>query len=781
MTTASQSLTPESLDIKLGSRSTLPYARRLGVFLVVFAVIFGAASFVVLLGLTPVEPSGRVLLSVLAINALFVGLLIFLVSREVLTLIRARRRGRAAARMHIRIVGLFGIVAAFPAIIVAIVAGITLDLGLDRIFDNRTRTIVDNSISVAQSYVQAATGAVNTHAVNMGIFLDRNRTLFNLDRRGFENLMTGQARARGLLGAYIVRQNADIVVQARVAPGQRVPPIPRDLLESARDGKPSCLTPSTQNIAACAFKLKNYGADTYIYVLATVDPTVLNSIQLMSEITDEYAVLERGRIPLQIAFALLYVGICLTILLSAIWMGLAVADRLVEPIRRLITAADEVAEGNLSVSVAPSRSEGELRSLTETFNSMTNELRTQRDEILANQEQIDSRRRFTEAVLGGVTAGIIGVSEKGLMSIANLSAFDLLKLGDDDIVGKPLDEVSPELADVVRQADQTGKSQFRKQITILRGGNEITINVQVSADKEERGPGRSYVITMDDITDLVAAQRTSAWADVARRIAHEIKNPLTPIQLSAERIRRRYGKVITTDREVFDQCTDTIIRQVADIGRMVDEFSSFARMPKPAMTEGDLRNPVKEAVFLQKVSHPEIEFDVDLGPEPINARFDERLIGQAFGNLVKNATEAMETVEYGDDEQPRIQVRYEQQRNQHVISVIDNGKGLPEQNRQRLLEPYMTTREKGTGLGLAIVGKVLEEHHGRIELLDAPDVADGGRGAMVRVTIPVLAAKTSGSEVSEEGDGGMGSADEATTQTDENAGGGSKRNGMNDE
>ena len=324
----------------------------------------------------------------------------------------------------------------------------------------------------------------------------------------------------------------------------------------------------------------------------------------------------------------------------------------------------------------------------------------------------------------------------------NSSALNLLG-GErpEDLIGKSLIEISPELAEVLQRAEEAGKPHHHEQITLLRTGRERTLNVQVSAEGQD-GSGsdatHSHVITIDDITDLVSAQRTSAWADVARRIAHEIKNPLTPIQLSAERIRRRYGKVITEDREVFDQCTDTIVRQVADIGRMVDEFSSFARMPKPSLAVGDLAQPIREAVFLLRVSNPDVEFNIDLHQDKLMAKFDSRLLGQAFGNLIKNAVEAMENVEFSDSEKPFVNVVTSQHGDHIQIDFIDNGKGLPTENRQRILEPYMTTREKGTGLGLAIVGKILEEHGGHLELLDAPQVAEGGRGAMVRVILPVV-------------------------------------------
>ena len=719
------------------SGSSLKYARRYGAAFVILVLFFGAASFLLLLGLTSVDPTENVILIVLGINAVLVTTMLVLVGREVHALLQAHKRGRAAARMHIRIVGLFAIVAAFPAIIVAVVAGITLDLGLDRIFDTRTRTIVSNSVSVAKSYVADTASTLNSNTISMAFLLSRNRSAFVLDRGAFIRFMRGQSRARGLLNASIIRSDGSVILTVDEAASQRLPSVPPALMVQAKEEKPACGGPKVRNLAGCVVKLQGLGNDHYLYTLRAVDTGVLNSIQLMEEITEEYNLLESGRLPLQIAFALLYVGICLTILLSAIWMGIAVADRLVEPIRRLITAADKVASGDLKVSVPVSRSEGELRSLATTFNQMTDELRTQRDEILDNQEQIDRRRRFTEAVLSGVTAGVIGVSAEGRLAIANSSASILLDRDADAMVGEQLSSISPELAQVLINAEKSGKRSYLEQISFNIGGRDRTLNVQVSVDHGEEGSD-SHVITIDDITDLVSAQRTSAWADVARRIAHEIKNPLTPIQLSVERIRRRYGKVITEDREVFDQCTDTIVRQVADIGRMVDEFSSFARMPKPTLVVGDLREPLREAVFLLKVSHPEIDFQVDLDDQEIVSRFDNRLLWQAFGNLVKNATEAMEGVEFAEDEQPQVQIRHSLSGEMHQIDIIDNGKGLPTENRQRLLEPYMTTRERGTGLGLAIVGKILEEHGGRIELMDAPQVASGGHGALMRIYLPVI-------------------------------------------
>jgi two-component system nitrogen regulation sensor histidine kinase NtrY len=451
---------------------------------------------------------------------------------------------------------------------------------------------------------------------------------------------------------------------------------------------------------------------------------------------NEYKSLEATRLGVQIAFGLLYLGLALVVLLSAIWLGIGFANRLVSPIRRLIDAADEIGRGNLEVRVPFRSSDGDLGALGATFNTMASELRSQRHELVAASDQIDSRRRFTEAVLAGVSAGVVGTDAGGVVTIANRGALRLLGLDQEDTLGRPVVEIVPELNDVVSAAlAETSRAEHRDQVSVVRAGRERTINVRVTT--EESGTGaHGYVITLDDITDLVTAQRSAAWADIARRIAHEIKNPLTPIQLSAERLKRRFGKGIVEGREVFDQCTDTIIRQVGDIGRMVDEFSSFARMPKPAFEERDLGEAAREAVFLMEVANPEIAFEVDLPEEPLIGRYDPRLISQAFTNLVKNATEAIAQVPAGDPITPRITVQARIEGDRNIVEIIDTGIGLPQENRHRLLEPYMTTREKGTGLGLAVVSKIIEEHGGQLDLLDSPAVAAGGRGAMVRITLP---------------------------------------------
>jgi two-component system nitrogen regulation sensor histidine kinase NtrY len=528
-----------------------------------------------------------------------------------------------------------------------------------------------------------------------------------------------------------------------------MPEPPAEAVQKAADGQPVLIEPRTSNIVGAIIKLRQI-EDAYLYTIRLVDPEVIKAREIVRANTAEYRGMEANRRTSQVAIALPYLSLTLIVVLSAIWTGIAVADRLVRPIRQLIGAADEVATGNLDVSVPVRQSDGDVASLGDTFNKMLLELKSQRNEILKAKDLVDERRRFSEAVLSGVTAGVIGVDPFGIITIVNRSAETMLTISAEASVGQNLSVLLPHVGRAFEICRSSGRPFYREQVTFYRAGAERTFNVQVTIEADDNVDGeKSYVVTVDDITDLVQAQRTSAWADVARRIAHEIKNPLTPIQLSAERIKRRYGKVITEDREVFDQCTDTIIRQVEDIGRMVDEFSAFARMPKPEMKTIDLRDALREASFLVEVSRSDISFERDFGNEPLKGTFDNRLLSQAFGNLIKNAAEAIESGDRDSDEPGVIRIRAERQGDSFRVDVIDNGKGLPHENRQRLLEPYMMTRDKGTGLGLAIVKKIVEDHGGKLELHDAPADFHEGRGAMVTVVLP--AAKVSKADASPAG------------------------------
>ena len=708
-----------------------------GLMLAGGALLCATATLFVLLGFTPIEPTSRVVITSVVVNSFFVLGLMALIGREVARLMKARTRGRAAARLHIRIVVLFSLVAITPAILVALFASITLNAGLDRWFSLRTQSIVSSSRNVGQAYMMENASYLQGQTVSMANDLERNRALYNLDRTGFAELMTRQARGRGLLGAFLVESDGKVITQADIKTEKPLPAIPPDALTKAAAGQPTLIPPGITNLVGAIIKLEAI-PDAYLYTVRAVDPKVMGAMRLMQENANEYQSMEAGRVSLQIAFAVLYIGFALIVLLAAIWTAIAVADRIVRPIRLLITAADSVASGNMDIVVPVHAVDGDVASLSRTFNKMISEIRTQRDEILEAKDEVDDRRRFIEAVLSGVTAAVIGVESDRRITIVNSSAETLMALEAPEMLGKQLSDIAPEVDQVLTEAAQRYRGDFRKQIALVRGGTVRTLSVQVTRE-EVRESGESYVITLDDITDLVIAQRSTAWGDVARRIAHEIKNPLTPIQLSAERIQRRYGKQIDeNDRAVFDQCTDTIIRQVGDIGRMVDEFSAFARMPKPTKEPSDLRSILHDAIFLREMGNNHIAFLQELGEERLEGMFDSRMLGQAFGNLIKNAVEAIEAVPSEEREERKILVRtsLDEARDRFTVDIIDNGRGLPVENRHSILEPYMTMREKGTGLGLAIVKKIIEEHGGQLELHDAPADFDQGRGAMIRVHLP---------------------------------------------
>jgi len=453
-------------------------------------------------------------------------------------------------------------VAAFPAILVAIVAGITLDLGLDRWFEIRTKKIVESSVSVARAYQNESTRVLMGNTLSMAANLDRNRRLYVLDRERFIQLLTLEARGRGLLAASLVKEDGSELVKSDIETKLEIPQIPTVALELAKRGDPVPIPNSA-----------------------------------------DYNSLEQNRLPFQLAFAILYLGVCLIVLLSAIWMGISVANRIVTPIRRLMYAAQEVSDGNLDVKVDSRQSEGDMQFLNETFNVMLADLKTQQSDLVDAKELMDQRARFIEAVLSGVSAAVVGLDANGKITIANKYALPILGFEEaEGLINDPkLSERVPELGEVFEAAIASGKPQYHEQITLIKEGRERTLNVQVTVEKEDTQT-HSFVMTLDDITDLVSAQRNTAWADVA---------------------------------------------QVGDIGKMVDEFSAFARMPVPEMSKANIKQTVRETVFLQKVGFPDIEFVMETEKGPLEMVYDNRMLSQGLINVIKNAAEAIEA--FSDD------------------------------------------------------------------------------------------------------------------------------------
>ena len=719
--------------------------RVVGFIVVLASVLMSSISFLILSGTTNIEPSATVWTVIWIVTGVLVLLVIALVVTEATLLIQARVQKHAGAGLQIRMVTMFALVAAIPAAIVAVVATIALNQGLDQWFSERTRSMVESSRLVARSYMLEHAQVLRDDVIWVATELEQAHNTFVEDRDRFERILTALAVTRSLPFTSLVNANGDTLMRAQIAVQGAYPRLPDGITTGLVEGIPAAIAPGRVNLVGSVIKLRGYD-NTYLFVARPMEAEVLEYMRLTDQNITEYREYASNRLVFQITFTIMYVGLAVVLLLAALWIGIALANRFVDPIRNLMIASNRVSGGDLDVQVPAQEGRGDLRDLSNGFNRMTMQLKSQREALLAANEMNEKRRQFTEAVVEGVSAGIIGLDPFGAVTLVNARACEMLDRDEISLMGEQIEKAMPQLAPILERTRSARRGQVRDQIQLGNETDRRTYQVQLTREgsiTESKG----YVLTFDDITDLESAQRTSAWADVARRIAHEIKNPLTPIQLSAERLRRRYGSKLEDDREVFDKCINTIVRQVGDIGRMVDEFSAFARMPEAAPSVGDLSDTIRQAVFLESVRLPEIAIDTELPTESIYAWFDSRLISQSLTNLIKNAVEAFETVDLSADWSPTILVQAQIEGNHARIAVSDNGKGWPKDNRQRLLEPYMTTREKGTGLGLAIVAKIIEQHGGIVELIDSEPDPAGRIGACVTFTLPLEAPnKTTATE-----------------------------------
>jgi two-component system nitrogen regulation sensor histidine kinase NtrY len=733
-------------SLEEGSSALNPSDRAfwIGLCLVLLSLVSAFATYIILTGLSPIAPRNEVVLTVLFLNVVLIVAMIVLLTRQIIGLARAWKQRTPGARLHIRIVALFSIIAALPTLLLAIGATVTFARSLDGWFATSTRAIVLSSRDVANAYLDEHGQVIRTDIVNMARDLDMAAGSVAGDPGRLQRLVMVQAGLRDLPSAYIIDGEGVPVIETSA--DNQLPYIvpPLSALAQAATGQVALLEPSSRTFRVGAVaRLESYPGK-YLYVTRKVSPKVIEHLQLTAQNVDEFNRLRKARGGLKIAHGLMYLMISMTALLAAIWIGLWFAGRFVAPIRRLIGAAQEVSTGNLHIELPEKRGEGDLRRLSQTFNTMTRELKNQRDALVTANEQLMERRQFMEAVLSGVSAGVIGLDSQDRITLVSRAAINLLGLSETDLVGKKLKDAIPAFANVLEEREEhTLKQRSQEEVTVFVSGEERTFAVIATRERATGGDVGS-VVTFDDVTDLVVAQRTAAWADVARRIAHEIKNPLTPIQLSAERLRRKYSKNITHDRETFDRLTTTIERQVTDLKTMVDEFAEFARMPKPEMAPNDLRHAVQEPVVLFREGHPEIHYELRIPDKPLMMSLDRRLITRAVTNLVKNASEAVEaareaSLKEDPDWKGRVETIVTPQSDRVTIEVIDNGIGLPKQNRARLLEPYVTTKgHKGTGLGLAMVLKITEQHGGTLVLEDAPPAPGRSHGALVRITLPLV-------------------------------------------
>ncbi len=718
-------------------RISKPKILRLGLTIVILSIFFGIASFSIRLGITSLDSNGTIANILLGINGVLVLAMGVLIAWHIYVLRQARLSGQAGARLHVRLVTLFSLMALLPTITVAVFASVTLKRGMDTYFSQGTRQIVENALIVAEAYVQEHGQIMGADVTAMAGDLDRAYKALTEKRFKFSQVFRQQAVLRGLPASFIVSKDKKVIASVLASSDTKyIQPSDQDF-ENARNGKLVVIPPRDTNLVRALVQLKKYDG-AFLYAYRFIDPKIIQHLKNARAGEVKYDNLEAQRNSQIYLFALMYTGLALIFLLSSFWFGLWVADRLVAPIGRLISASLDVARGDLDVVVPVHKSEGDLAAFSQSFNQMTTQLRSQRMDLVDANKKLEERRRFTEAVLSDVSAGVLSVDTNGIISLANESAETMVGSKSVSLVGQPINKVLPEFSDVIKTALSNKLGQSEQQLNLVRANVEHNLLIKVSTEKRRR-KARGYVITFDDITELVSAQRTSAWADIARRIAHEIKNPLTPIQLSAERLRRKYRNEIKTDPEVFEKCTETIIRQVGDIGSMVDEFSSFARMPSAVLKPVDFGKTIQDAVFLQKVGHKDVEINLTLPKSPVIAMIDRRLMTQALTNLVKNALESIDSRRQKSNEEDYhgvIDVQLKSSSRFIRLKVIDNGIGLPQEKRSRLFEPYMTTREKGTGLGLAIVKKIVEEHSGTIHLGDAPDKDKEEKGAMVTIELP---------------------------------------------
>ena len=737
---------PDATLIEEGESPLNPSDRAFwtGLVVAVLSVISALASYVILTGLTPITPRNELVLVALLINAALIMAMLVIIVTQLLGFRRAWKDRVPGARLHARIVALFSVIAALPAILLAVAATTTFSRAIDGNFSSRMRDIVNNSYEVAREYVEEHGKIIRTDIVNMVRDVNGAADTLKDDPEEFQKFLIGQAGLRDLQAVYVIDAEGVPTILAMDDPKLPYVVPSRDVIKQAESGQVPLLMGNDNYRVAAIAKLENLPG-RYLYVSRGVSSKVIGHLKRTEQNVDEYNELRKRRGGLKAAHGLIYFMISTTSLLAAIWAGMWFAGRFVAPIRRLIAGAQEVTRGNLLIELPEKRGEGDLRKLSKTFNHMTRELKSQQDALVTTNDQLSERRNFIEAVLSGVSAGVIGLDSHHRVTLLSRSAERLLGVTSAGATGKSLTDVVPEFKDVLDEREETSlKAKGQHEVKKTFGDDERTFAVRITRERAGEGDVGS-VLTFDDVSELVQAQRTSAWADIARRIAHEIKNPLTPIQLSAERLRNKFGKQITDNRELFETLTQTIERQTGQIKSMVDEFASFARMPQPEMTDGDLRIPVQEPVVLFRESNKDVEFKLEMPNTPVRARFDQRLISQAMTNLVKNATEAIEG--YGEaqgrtkDYKGLIEVRLTPASDRVMIEVIDNGIGLPKQNRSRLLEPYVTTRAKGTGLGLAIVQKIVEQHGGALSLEDAPITEHRTRGALLRLTLPLRTAK----------------------------------------
>ena len=615
-------------------------SRKTAYTLAILAILSGATTVVTIVERPGQTSDINTVLSLLYIDGILFLLLGAVVARRLAQVWSDRRRGAAGSGLQVRLVVLFSLVAVTPAILVAVFSALFLHFGMQSWFAERVRTALNQSQVVAQAYLVDHRRIIEADAFALANELNVNASQLMRSRALFENVLSSQSAFRSLTEAVVLDGSGNILARAQFSLTEKIEDVSVQALNTASQGRIAVLDSENVDRMRALIKLNRF-IDAYLLVERYVDPRVINHIESIRKAVNEYQTMEKERSGIQVSFIIIFLMVSLLLLLAAAWIGLTVSSQLADPISNLISATDEASQGNLGVRVEVGDDTDEISSLGRAFNNMTNELESQREGLVTANRELDERRRFTETVLAGVSAGVIGLDADGRIHLSNRSASDLLSRNLGAMVGDEINEAVPEMSELFAKVIAAPARTYQEEISLDSPSQHRTLLSQMAAEYLD-GDIIGYVVTFDDVTDLLSAQRKAAWADVARRIAHEIKNPLTPIQLSAERLQRKYQDEVASDPDIFRSCTDTIIRQVSDIGRMVDEFSSFARMPQPLMYDENIVEVCREAAFLERNRNTDLIFEIDLPNTPIIVNCDRRQIAQALTNLLKNASESIE-------------------------------------------------------------------------------------------------------------------------------------------
>ena len=699
---------------------------RIGYLAVLVALGIGIMTIYQLSQFDPVGTDSGTLTTLIVIDLIAVVIVGGFVIRQILRLWVERRQKMAGYQLHWRLALLFGGVAALPAVITTAFALFVVDYSLRGWFADRISTAVTGSVQVADSYFEEHSSSIRSDVLT--IANDVNREAFKLlsEPNLLNQYLTNQAALRNLSEAIILDGTGQVVAKSRFAFAVTFTSIGGDWLAKARQGEVVILRGDQTNKLRAAVKLNSF-VDAYLFVGRFIDRSVLEAVDSTRLAAADYQQLGISQLDLQVSFAFVFGLILALLLITALWIGLNLATAIVEPLGSVISVAEQVRDGNLSERVPEGLEVDEIARLGLSFNNMLDELTRSREQLVQANMQIDRRREFTEAVLSGVSSGVIGLDKDRKVTLPNMTACQLLQRAETDLIGNRLEEVVPEFASLIASGASRRRKFVEEQIILTGEGSRLTLRARIATEKVD-GRVIGYVVTFDDVTDLLAAQRKAAWSDIARRIAHEIKNPLTPIQLAADRLRRKYKPDDEVASQQFSEYLSIIGRQVDDIGRMVDEFSAFARMPQPVMQPLSLRELAIGQVALFEGQGVAIKASLGDKNMPAMVIGDAGLLRQALTNIIQNA---MDSLGGAGLEKPRIDLQLTPHEGVFKLAVTDNGPGFPDIDRARLVEPYVTKRDKGTGLGLAIVSKIVQDHGGELELQDAK-----GGGARVVINLP---------------------------------------------